>query len=138
MKEKGRKTPATTAGDDPKVIILRNLPPATYTVHLTGTDTGPYTVITTHTNDTTSESETLTGNTTLGKEEIFTAVIGNEGESIQISDIVELKEITQRFLYLYGRMPTIHEWNHWMKKNNYTVRMMEKMRLAIERWRGRQ
>lgn len=72
--------------DDPKIIIVQNLPPGTYTVHLTGTDTGPYTVIATHTDDETSESKTLTGTTTLGKEESFTITIGDD-TGMQVSEI---------------------------------------------------
>lgn len=83
-------SPADLASDDPKIIILRNLPPGTYTVRLTGTNTGAYTVIVTHTDDATSTSETLTGNTTLGKQEFFTVKIGNEGEAVVVSEISPL------------------------------------------------
>ncbi len=72
-------------GDDPKIIILQNLPAGTYTVHLTGTDTGPYTVITTQTDDTSSTTKTLTGNTVPGKQESFTVTIGVNG--LDVSEI---------------------------------------------------
>ena len=75
--------------DDPKIIILQNLPPGTYTVHLTGTGTGPYTVITTHTDNSDSTSETRTGNTTPGKQESFTVVIGDEGDDAVVSEITD-------------------------------------------------
>ena len=68
--------------DDPKIIILQNLPEGKYTVHLTGTGAGPYTVITTHTNESTSESQILAGTTTLGKQESFTVTISDDGAEV--------------------------------------------------------
>ena len=73
--------------DDPKVIIIKELEAGTYTVKLTGTDTGPYTVIVTHTDGEDSTSTTLTGTTTLGKEESFTVTIGDDGEVATVSEI---------------------------------------------------
>ena len=73
--------------DNPKVIIIKELEAGTYTVKLTGTDTGPYTVIVTHTDGEDSTSTTLTGTTTLGKEESFTVTIGDDGEVATVSEI---------------------------------------------------
>lgn len=71
----------------PKLIILKDLPLGTYTVHLTGTGTGEYTVIITHTDEETTTSKTFTGTTTLGKEESFTVEIAEEGA--RVTDIVD-------------------------------------------------
>ena len=74
--------------DVPKVVLVRDLPNGTYTVRLTGTGEGEYTVIVTNANSEDTQSKTLTGTTFLGKEEVFTVEM-NDGEA----DISKIKKI---------------------------------------------
>lgn len=75
------------SSDDPKVIILRNVPSGIYTVNLTGIGAGEYHVVLTYGNENGGNtSETLTGTTTLGKQESFTVKINDSG-----ADISEIK-----------------------------------------------
>ncbi len=76
-----------SSSDDPKVIILQNVPSGIYTVNLTGTGTGEYHVVLTYGNeDGGNTSETLTGTTTPGKQESFTVKISDDG-----ADVSEIK-----------------------------------------------
>lgn len=95
------------SADDPKVIMIQNLPPGTYTAKLTGTGTGEYTVITTHTSDTESVSETRTGNTKPGKQESFTVTIGDNGNSATVSQITKPRPSTPMSLECIRELPRL-------------------------------
>ena len=76
-----------SSSDDPKVIILQNVPSGTYTVNLTGTGTGEYHIVFTYGNeDGADTSTTLTGTTAPGKQESFTVKVGDGGADV--SDII--------------------------------------------------
>src|SRR3989344_4194464 len=75
--------PANSAGDDPKVIILQNVPEGKYNVQLTGTGTGEYHVVFTYGNDANQElNHAFTGTTNLGKQESFTVTISDDGAEV--------------------------------------------------------
>lgn len=75
-----------TGNDDPKLIILRNVPDGQYEVHLTGTGTGEYHVIISYGDDAGHTiSKTLTGTTTPGKQESFAITVRDDGGDV--SDI---------------------------------------------------